>query len=162
MWVMLTICKVFTILFLLCLWGYEKLWQLSKSAQINKLFFEISVQLCYCLDQIEVGRKVFWKVLGGNPAWYYPRPPGVLGCYKTKKIPLIFYIFDPLTNNYSRGWSSMINFVSNRFQDVLKKSCQHGEGQIIAYGFQEKDVSRIRDCHIEHPLLESSSHGKVP
>ena len=56
----------------------------------------------------------------------------------------------------------MINFVSNRFQDVLKKSCQHGEGQIIAYGFQEKDVSRIRDCHIEHPLLKSSSHGKVP
>ena len=35
MWVMLIICKVFTIVCLLCLWGYVKLWQLSKSDSRN-------------------------------------------------------------------------------------------------------------------------------
>ena len=110
------------------------------------------MQLCYCLDQIEVGSKIFLGgrgERGGGSFAITPRPPGVFGCYKRLKkiLPLIFYLFDALTNDYSRGWSSMINFVNNRFQDVLKKSCQQGEGLIITYSFQTKDVSRMRLPH---------------
>ena len=59
---MLTIMKVFIILFLLCL--LEQVtppWQLPK--QISKLFFQMSVQVYSLFGQTEGDRKIFfWSV----------------------------------------------------------------------------------------------------
>ena len=64
---MLTIIKVFIILFLLCLWEQGTPWQFSK--QISKLSFELSLQIYSVLGQTEGERKAFFggcKKEGGS------------------------------------------------------------------------------------------------
>ena len=56
--VMLTIIKVFTILFLLCLLEQGKPRQFSK--EISKLSFQLSVQVCSLLGQSEGERQAFF------------------------------------------------------------------------------------------------------
>ena len=79
MGVILTIIKVFIILFLLCLWEQETLWQFSK--QISKTSFQLSFQICFLLGQTEGGKNAFF---GGCKKGHlivrlFPR---ALGCYK--------------------------------------------------------------------------------
>ena len=58
-----------------------------------------------------------------------------------KIIPLFLdYLLDPLTNKYSRVWSSMTNFVE-RFPDI---------------SFPRGNVLGNMTLHIDHVLLESS------
>ena len=54
----LTIIKVFIILFLLCLWEQGTLWQVSK--QISKLSFQLSVQVYSLFGQTEEKRKAIF------------------------------------------------------------------------------------------------------
>ena len=66
MGVMLTIIKVFIILFLLCQWEQGTPWQFSK--QISKLSFQLSVQIYSVLGQTEGERNAsFGKVQEGGP-----------------------------------------------------------------------------------------------
>ena len=58
MGVMLTIVKVFIILFLHCQWEQGTPWQFSK--QISKLYFQLSFQIYSVLAQTERERKVFF------------------------------------------------------------------------------------------------------
>ena len=58
MGVMLTITKVFIILFLLCQCEQRTPWQFSK--QISKLFFQLSFQIYSLLAQTERERKAFF------------------------------------------------------------------------------------------------------
>ena len=57
---MLTLIKLFIILFLLCLWEQGTPWQFSK--QISKLPFQLSVQINSLPGQVEGERKA---VFGG-------------------------------------------------------------------------------------------------
>ena len=57
---MLTIRKVFIILFLLCLWEQATPWQFSK--QINKISFQLSFQIHSLLSETEEERKAFFGV----------------------------------------------------------------------------------------------------
>ena len=56
---MLTVIKVFSILFLLCLWKQGTPWQFSK--QISKLSFQLSFQIYSLLAQTEGEKGLFWK-----------------------------------------------------------------------------------------------------
>ena len=56
--VMLTIIKVFIILFLLCLWEQGTPWQFSE--QISKLSFQLSFQIYSLLAQTEGERNTFF------------------------------------------------------------------------------------------------------
>ena len=58
---MLTIIKVFVILFLLCLWEQGTPWQFSK--QISKLSFQLSFQIYSLLAQTKGERKAFFERL---------------------------------------------------------------------------------------------------
>ena len=113
---MLTIIKVFIILFLLCLWEQGTPWQFSK--QISKLSFQLS-SVHVKLGQTEEDRKTFFGGCkkGGRIA---RSPPRAFGCHKRWKslsfceiwnnpTPLCC-LLDPLTNKRCRAWSSMINF----------------------------------------------------
>ena len=63
---MLTIIKVFIILFLLCQWEQGAPWQFSK--QIGKLSFQLSFQIYSLLAQTEGERKAFFlRVQEGGP-----------------------------------------------------------------------------------------------
>ena len=113
--VMLTIIKVFIILFLLCLWEQGTPWQFSK--QISKLSFQLSVQIYSLLGQTEGERNAFfggckkgdsivrlspratgchrrWKSLSFCKIWNNPTPP--------------LFLVDPITNKLCRTRSSMI------------------------------------------------------
>ena len=76
---MLTIIKVFNILFLLCLWEQEKPWKFSK--QITKLSFQLSFQMYSLLVQTERERK---GLLGGcEKGDHIVRlSPRALGCHE--------------------------------------------------------------------------------
>ena len=65
--VMLTIIKVFIILFLFCLW--EQGTPLEFSKQISKPSFQLSFQIYSLLAQTEGERKAFfgWKMEKGGP-----------------------------------------------------------------------------------------------
>ena len=76
---MLTIMKVFVILFLLYLWEQGTPWQFSK--QISKLSFQLSVQIYSLLGQTEGESKVFFA--GCKKGDYIVRlSPGALGSQK--------------------------------------------------------------------------------
>ena len=62
---MLTIIKVFIILFLLCLWEQEVLRQFSKL--ISKLYFQLSFQIYSLLVQTEGQRKKGGRVQEWGP-----------------------------------------------------------------------------------------------
>ena len=63
---MLTVIKVFTILFLFCLWEQGTPWQFSK--QISKLSFQLSFQIYSLLAQTEGERETFFgRVQEGGP-----------------------------------------------------------------------------------------------
>ena len=74
--VMLTILKVFIILFLLCLWEYGTPWKFSR--QISALSFELTVQVYYLLGQNEEEEEnLFWRVQEGRHI--VRLPPRALG-----------------------------------------------------------------------------------
>ena len=116
---MLTIIKVFIILFLLCLWEQGTPWQFSK--QISKLSFQLSFQIYSLLAQTEGERKkgLFWRVQKGGPhceiipksTWLYVmRDEKVSPFVKFEIIlPHLCFLSDPLTNKHCRTWSSMVN-----------------------------------------------------
>ena len=76
---MLTIIKVFIILFLLCLWKQGTPWQFSK--QISKLYFQLSFQIYSLLGQTEGEGKAFFGGCkkGDNIVRLSPR---ALGCHE--------------------------------------------------------------------------------
>ena len=76
---MLTIIKVFMILFLLCLWEQGTPWQFSK--QISKLSFQMSFQIYSLLGQTESERKAFFG--GCKKGDHIVRlSPRALGCHE--------------------------------------------------------------------------------
>ena len=128
MGVMLTIIKVFIILFLLCLWEQGTPWQFSK--QISKLSFQLSVQVYSLLGQTEGERKAF---LGGcKKGDHIVRlPPRALGCHKRWKSLSFCEIWNnptsllltnnPLTIKHCKAWSSLINSIPGPVKN--KESC---------------------------------------
>ena len=78
MGVMLTISKVFTILFLLSLWEEGIPWPFPK--QISKLFFQMSVQVYSLLGQIEGERTAFLEGARRGMGCSVRLPPKALGC----------------------------------------------------------------------------------
>ena len=108
MGVMLTIIKVFIILFLLCLWKQGKPWQFSKQ-KINIYFF---------LGQTEGERNTFFGgCKKGDHIVRYPQEH--LAVMRNEKVcPFVkFEIILPFlcfllisTNKHCRAWSSMVNF----------------------------------------------------
>ena len=63
---MLTIIKVFIILFLFCLWKQGTNWQFSK--QISNFSFQLNFQIYSLLAQTEGERNAFFgRVQGGGP-----------------------------------------------------------------------------------------------
>ena len=79
---MLTIIKVFIILFLLCLWEQGTPWQFSE--QISKLSFQLSFEIYSPLAQTEGERKTFF---GGCKRGDHIviLSQGALGCYERWK-----------------------------------------------------------------------------
>ena len=76
---MLTIIKVFIILFVLCLWEQGTPWQFSK--QIGKLSFQLSFQIYSLLAQTEGERKAFHG--GCKKGDHIVRlSPRTLGCHE--------------------------------------------------------------------------------
>ena len=91
--VMLTIIKVFIILFIPCLWKQGANWIFSK--QDLKLSVELSVQRYYLLGQTESEIKILFR---GSKTWELLEDAGLLvrlsaralGCYKRwKKSPFV-------------------------------------------------------------------------
>ena len=114
MGVMLTIIKVFIILFLLCLWEQGTPWEFSK--QISKLSFQLSVQIYSLLVQTEGERKAFFGVCKKGDHIVrlsvrdFIRDEKVSPFAKFEIIlPLLCFLLDPLTNKHCKAWSSMIN-----------------------------------------------------
>ena len=114
---MLTITKVFIILFLLCLWEQGTPWQFSK--QISKLSFQLSFQIYSLLAQTQGERKVFFgrcKIGGTTLQDYLKEHLVVMRDEKVSPfvkfeiiLPILCFLSDPLTNKYCRTWFSMIN-----------------------------------------------------
>ena len=93
-WVMLTIIKVFIILFLFCLKERGTPWQFSK--QISKLSFQLSLQVYSLLGQTEEERKAFFG--GCKKGGHIVRLPSrALECHKRWKVSSFvkFEIFNP-------------------------------------------------------------------
>ena len=112
---MLTIIKVFFMLFLLCLWEYGTLWEFSK--QTSKFFFQLSVQVYYLLCKLKRrGKPLLDGAKRGAALWYYPqehlvviRDEKVSRFVKFERIILLLCFLLDLTNKHCRTWSSMIN-----------------------------------------------------
>ena len=115
MGVMLTIIKVFIILFLFCQWEQETPRQFSK--QICKLSFQLSYIFSSCPNWM--GKKgLFWKgARRGTTLWDYPQEHLIVIRYEKVSpfvkfeiiLPILCFLLDPLTNKHCRTWSSMIN-----------------------------------------------------
>ena len=119
MGVILTIIKVFIILFLLCQWEQETPWQFSK--QISKRSFQLSfrIYISSFLAQTEGEKKdLSWKgTRRRTTLWDYLQVHLVV--IRDKKVshfvkfeiilPLLSFFTRPLTNKHYRTWSSMIN-----------------------------------------------------
>ena len=115
--IMLAIIKASIILFLPCLWEYDTPWEIWK--QINKISFQLSVQVYSPLGKTEGERKVFF---GGckKECHIVRNPKEHLIVIKNGKvslfvkfdiiISLICCLLDPLTNKCCRAWSRVINF----------------------------------------------------
>ena len=108
-WVMLTIIKVFIILFLFCLKERGTPWQFSK--QISKLSFQLSVKVFYLLGQIKGGSKTFFGgYKKGVTLWDYSqehfvviREEKVYPFVKFKIIPpFLCFSLDTLKNKYCK------------------------------------------------------------
>ena len=113
---MLTIIKVFIILFLLCLWKQGTPWNFSK--RISKLSFQLSLQIYSLLAQTEGARKAFfWKGERKRTTLRDYPPEHLVDITDEKVSPfvkfeiillLLCFSLDPLTNKHCRTWSSMI------------------------------------------------------
>ena len=113
---MLTIIKVFIILFLLCLWEQETSWQFSK--HINKIIIQNEFQdLFFFLPKLKGKKGLFWKgARRGTTFWdylqehlFHIRDEKVSPFVKLEIIlPLLCFLFDPLTNKHTAGYASSI------------------------------------------------------
>ena len=115
MGVMLTITKVFIILFLLCLWEQGTPWEFLK--QISKLPFQLNFPIYSLLAQTEgEGKAFFGRVQEGGTTLQDPqehlvhiRDEKVSSFVKFEIIlPLLCFLLDHLTNKHCRTWSYMI------------------------------------------------------
>ena len=122
---MLTIIKVFIILFLLCLWEQGTPWQFSK--QIRKLSFQLSFQIYSLLGQTEGERKAFFGgCKKGDHIVRYPqeylvvmRDEKVYPFVKFEIIqPLLCFLSDSLTNKHCKTWSPIIKLC------IYSRTCQ--------------------------------------
>ena len=130
MGVILTISKVFTISFSVCLWGQGISWQLSK--QIGKLLFQMSVKIYSLLRQFGRGSKVW----GEQEHFVVITNKKVLPFVKFGIISSLLYCsLDPLTNKYCWAW--MISLL-DRFQDMSRERCHRGESLVVTQSYQEK------------------------
>ena len=114
--VILTIIKVFIILFLLCQW--EKGASMNFSKQISKLSLQLSFWIYFLLGQTEGEKKaLLGRVREEGP--HSELSPRALGCHNRWKslsfceiwnnpTPPLF-LLDPLINKQYRTWISMIN-----------------------------------------------------
>ena len=115
--VMLTIIKVFIVLFVLCMWEQGTPWQFSK--QINKLSFQLSVQVSFFLANLKRRGRPFLEGARKRGGRIERLPQEHLVALKDEKVcssvkfevilPLLCCLLDPLTNKQFRGWSSMTN-----------------------------------------------------
>ena len=119
---MLTIIKVFIILFMLCQWELRQgtPWQFPK--QISKLSFQLSSQIYSVLAQTERERKAFFgrvQEKGDHIVRLSSSSQEHLVVIRYEKaspfvkfgitLPILCLLLDPLTNKHCRIWSSMIN-----------------------------------------------------
>ena len=157
---MLIIIKVLIILFLLCLWEQGTAWQFSK--QISKLLFQMNVQVYFFIGHTEGQTKAFFRRLkeGAPHREIASRSPSLLYVSPFVKLeiipPLRCCLLDPVTNKYSRAWSSEI---CGQIPGPIKRILLFHLGKclIITQSFQEKMFPEIWCCHINHNMLESSS-----
>ena len=77
---MLTIIKVFTILFLFCLWEQGTPWQFPK--QISKLSFQLSFQIYSLLGRTKGERKTFLDGGCKKGDHIVRLSPKALGCHE--------------------------------------------------------------------------------
>ena len=116
---MLTIIKLFSILFLRCLWEQGTPWQFLK--QIRKLSSQLSIQIFSLFGQTEGERKAFF----GPHCEIIPKSTWLSS--EMKKFPfvkfetiqpLLCFLSDHLTNNHCRTWSPIINLW------ITSRTCQ--------------------------------------
>ena len=81
--VMLTIIKVFIVLFVLCMWEQGTPWQFSK--QINKLSFQLSVQVSFFLANLKRRGRPFLEGARKRGGAHWEITPRALGCPKRWK-----------------------------------------------------------------------------
>ena len=123
--VMLTIIKLFIILFLLWLWEWIP-WQFSK--QIGKLSFQLNSQV-YILFLVKLTgkeRSFLESVRRGATLWDYPqeylvviRDEKIFPFVKFEiNVALLCFLLDLPTNKHCRTWSSMINL------SIDSRACQ--------------------------------------
>ena len=118
----------------------------------------MNVQLYSLIDKTEgEGRPVFDSAGRGNTLWDYPqehlvviRADKVSPVVKFKIIlSFLWFLLDPFTNKRCRLWTSMINlWIDSRTRQKKIKN-----QKIRAFNM----FWGIWCCHINHPLLESSS-----
>ena len=107
--VILTIIKVFIILFLFCLWEQGIPWEFSK--QISKLSFQLSFQIYSLLAQTEEERTFLdGGCKKGDHIVRLSSRALVSPFVKFEIIlPLHCFLSAPHTNKHCKTWSSMIN-----------------------------------------------------
>ena len=108
--IILTITKVFIMLFLLCQWEQGTPWQFSK--QITKLSFQLTFQIYSVLAQTEREKKAFLEGCKrrGTTLWDYPPERSVFIRYEKVSplvkfeiiLPVLCFLLDPLTNKGCR------------------------------------------------------------
>ena len=107
---MLTIIKVFIILFLFCLWEQGTPWEFSK--QISKLSFQLSSRYILFLPKLKGEKKTFLDG-GCKKGDHIVRlsPRALVSPFVKFEIilPLHCFLSDLHTNKHCKTWSSMIN-----------------------------------------------------
>ena len=94
-------------------------------------FYSLSVRVYSLFGQIEGKRRIFFEECkdGGGHSMRLPQEhlvvirdeKNIFFCEIQNNSPLVCYLLNPLTNKYSRAWSSMINF-ADRFKDLPNES----------------------------------------
>ena len=110
---MLTLTKVFIILFSLCLWEQGTPWQF-KNKSVSSPFIWVSRYILFLVKLNTTGRP-FWRIQEAGALSYFPQEHLVV--IKDEKVclfvklevilPLLCWLLDSLTNKHCRAWNSM-------------------------------------------------------